>query len=354
MPKPIEVDTSVEHKNDRERLSIESSYLFVFDFDGTMFQTFEPSPSGIGVEENYEKTLKEIFGPDILATYLADGGLDNRNPGEVIRDLLAKHPELIQRARAHLDANKDALLQTTPDTAHLLEAWETDPLRAATEVYIRQDLANSLDHIGLLNDDQTFWPRPTNNFIETWKTIDEINKQNLGFHIDTAILSSGYVDYIDKTLKTWSLQTPDVLVTDDQMRARPHPADIKRRVKPAPLGLALVHQKWLDLHGLDANTLAQGAANKDGTVLTTRQWAETTRERMFMFGDSVGKDGAMAEKSHIGFAHYDLSASEFSFNGEYSSFNNWQDIAKILKKNRTAMKGAVAINTIMRMDEIAG
>jgi hypothetical protein len=212
---------------------------------------------------------------------------------------------------------------------------------------------NSLDHIGLINEDGTFWPRQTNNFIETWQTIQEINNQNLGFHIDTAILSSGYVEYIDKTLKTWGLQAPDIWVTDDQMRARPQPTDLDRRVKPAPLGVALAHQKWLNMYGLDADALAQGAADKKGEILTTRQWAESTRQRMFMFGDSVAKDGGMAQRAHIGFAHYDPSVDEFSFNGEYNSFSNWQEIAERLKHSRTAMKGAVAINTIMQSGEIA-
>jgi hypothetical protein len=314
--------------------TFETTYEFGIDFDGTMGRTFDPSPDGVGVEENYEDTLKQIFGETILATYLSEGGLQNRAPAEVIHDLYQLHPEVLEMAASHASQNHDELSSVMPLTAPLLDVWDTDPLKAATETYIRQDLINSLDHIGLLNEDGLPWPRPCNGFDSFWKTIEALNQAEMGFRINTAVISSGYIDYITKAFGVWGLEVPDIWVTDDNTRARKYPADMNARVKPAPFGIALAHHQWLKMHG---------QTGPDFSIETVIK----SKDRMFYFGDGLSKDGQLAARSRIGFGHYDETTDGLSFTGEYLRFNDWRDIEHCLVDNVDALVAGRALTAIL-------
>src|SRR6202161_598574 len=62
------------------------------DLDGTMFDTFTPSPNDIGVEACYAKALHEIF--DVKRLLERIGGLQNRAPSQVIAAVLQLDPTL--------------------------------------------------------------------------------------------------------------------------------------------------------------------------------------------------------------------------------------------------------------------
>ncbi len=62
----------------------------VMDFDGTMADTFQPSPNEIGVSEAYCLAVEALFGEDGRGAFCAVGGLKNRAPIELI-DALQKH-----------------------------------------------------------------------------------------------------------------------------------------------------------------------------------------------------------------------------------------------------------------------
>lgn len=298
-------------------LSFDREYCVDLDFDGNMGFTFDPSPDGIGVEENYEDTLGRIFGEDILNTYKDEGGLDNRAPSQVIERLWVVHPEVIPLARRHLARTRTELESVMPRTRGYLDLWDTDPLKAATEVYIRQDLISSLGHLGLEHDDGTLWPRPCTGFDDFWRTLQQLNRANLGFHITTAVISSGYDEYIQKVFdEVWGLPRPDIWVTDDTTRSRPHPADHLRRVKPAPFGIALAHQEWLKRYGLSG----EGFDMKK---------VRDSKLRMVSFGDGAPKDGQMAARSRIGFGHFNRYLDGVA-DGEYTAFGDWRIIEKRL------------------------
>lgn len=330
--------TNPETKPPKQSHSFESSYLLMFDFDGTMGQTFEASPSGIGVEENYVQTIEQIFGDEVLETYLVDqGGLQNRNPSEVIHDLYETHMELVELSKAHLEENYSDLSTVMPSTAHLLDYWEEDPLKATTEVYIRQDLINSLGHIGLRNTDGSVWPRPCKGFDSLWETIQELNASNRGFAINTAVISSGYTEYIEKTFDVWNLPYPDIFITDNETRSRKYPSDHLRRVKPAPFGVALAHQAWLKMY------------DKTGRHFDIKA-AEDSKKRMFLFGDGLEKDGGMAERSKIGFGHFDPNTEEIQ-GGSHITFGNWSHIEQMIYNSASLMAGSVAAADIIRAEQ---
>jgi hypothetical protein len=54
------------------------AYLLAKYFDGTVAETFERSPNGIGVHEAYNLAVEGLFGAKALKRYMASGGLRNR------------------------------------------------------------------------------------------------------------------------------------------------------------------------------------------------------------------------------------------------------------------------------------
>jgi hypothetical protein len=314
--------------------SFNSTYLLLFDFDGTQAQTFKPSPSGVGVEENYENTIREIFGDEILDTYNEQGGLQNRNPIEVIHDLFEIHPEMLEQAKSHLNKNKSELTTVMPETVHFLDSWDESPLKSLNEVYVRQDLINSLGHIGLINSDGSVWPKPTEGFDSFWQKIHELNDGNYGFSIDTAVISSGYTEYIAKTFDVWGQPYPNIWITDNETRKRKFPEEHEKRVKPAPFAVSLAHHAWLKAHG-------KTGPDFDLSI------AEESKDRMFLFGDGISKDGGMAIRSRIGFGHFNPEVAEIQ-HGEHSTFSNWEDIENQIIANMPALAQGLAIAKIIR------
>lgn len=320
-------------------------YLWVIDFDGTAGDTFTDSPAGGNVEQNYEYTLDQIFGSRVLGTYRAQGGLRNRAPAEVISELHDAHDDVPELAYRHLQANGDELRSVMKTTVANLDVWEVDPLTAATEVYIRQDLINSLGHIGLKHDDGEVWPRMCNGFGELWDAIHDLNHADLGFHIDTAVLSSGYTEYIELCFEAWGRPQPDIWVTDDQIRGRKYPKDIRARVKPATFGLALVHQLWLQRYGLSGHAFwSQKFPSQDSP-----KWLDIAlepRSRISCWGDSLSKDGALAKAGRVSFGHFNPEAKDLEPN-KYLSFSDWRDISDILRSNIPALTAGAPIAHIL-------
>ena len=62
---------------------------FVYDFDGTIANTFVPSPNGIGVNDACRMAVGTMFGADGFAVFDEIGGLRNRSPLDFMRTFLA-------------------------------------------------------------------------------------------------------------------------------------------------------------------------------------------------------------------------------------------------------------------------
>src|ERR1700751_1254835 len=91
-----------------------SAYLLTSDFDGTMFDTFETSPNGIGVNEAYRIAIEQVFDFDreALDRYDEDGGHNNRTPLQIAASLAPQASDRgIKRLAGELVAAKlDCLL----------------------------------------------------------------------------------------------------------------------------------------------------------------------------------------------------------------------------------------------------
>jgi FMN phosphatase YigB (HAD superfamily) len=148
--------------------------LLVFDFDGTIANTFVDSPNGMNVEKAYRSAIEDLFGESGLKKYDGQGDLNNRAPGEVVASL----------------------------------ACPQDNTEALVELLVKKKLEY------LLKEINQKWPLPTAGFLEFWQTIMRDAK------IKTAILSSGHEEFIKKSFKAQGIRIPNAMVTDDDIRHR--------------------------------------------------------------------------------------------------------------------------------------
>ena len=173
-------------------------YLLICDFDGTIANTFAPSPSNIGIGEAYRLAVEKLFGEEALKYYISAGGLRNRNPGEVVKNLQDQ---------------------------------------GFGEGVTAEDLVHAkLGH--LLQEIGPEWPRPCRGFVEFYKVIEEMDG------LEVAILSSGHTDFIKKTFSVWGLDPPQIMLTDDDFRGYNPPLPLERFSKPSPLLMDLIQEEW--------------------------------------------------------------------------------------------------------------
>jgi len=169
-------------------------HLVALDFDGTIAATFEPSPSGVDVNVASRAAIEKLFGKTGLNHYDEIGGLQGREPGEligIIQSILgdsSSHRELTQ---AYIDAKLEVI----------------DP-------EISED-----------------WPALLPGVKEFFQ---EVEKGRIP--VDIAVVSSGHN----------GLTPPENLVTSDVLRLRPQPSAERprSRYKPNPYQLAVAHKNW--------------------------------------------------------------------------------------------------------------
>lgn len=307
-------------------------YLLVFDFDGTVVQTFEPSPHGMGVTEAYMESIGLIFGRKGLDIYEQIGGLQNRAPSELVHVLLSHDPdgELTNMASAFFLRERQRLVTCTPSYRGEPLEWSiADPEKTITEILVRQKLLYLINEVGARFPDGQAWPKPCEGFVDFWQTIRSI-KLTDGCQLTTAVVSSGHETFIRRTFsEVLESQPPDILVTEDDIRWRRYPQEISRRVKPGQLQLALAHREWLDIQ----------RPFDDGESLV--DVARNSRARMIYFGDDPGKDGKMAETSGIPFGLFKADQSGIiAIGGCRFIFGDWREIGqKFLNSRHELIEG---------------
>ena len=313
---------------------VNKNYLIAFDFDGTVAKTYEKSPKGIGINEANRLAINDIFGQKGLDIFDNLGGLKNKAPSELIRNIIISGGRtLLDYAQTFFNHNFDHLNQFVPSEKSVPLVWNYEILdKVISELFVRQKLHYLMDQIGTQFPDGSVWPGPCKGFIEFWQYLQLLNKE-IGGLIRTAIISSGHDYFIKKVFRTWSISLPDILVTEDDIRGRKYPKDIERRVKPGELPLALAHQEWLrmnNLTGFHFNVID----------------AKLTRDKILYFGDDLIKDGSLAYRAYIVFG---LFTQEGKINQQFNtnSFSDWEIIVKHLQKWKNKMLEGYSFNEIL-------
>lgn len=149
--------------------SFPSAHFVGADFDNTIALTGTPPKNGFGVETAYEHAVEAVFGTHALDVYRAAGGLHNRAPIEVVRQLA-----------------QGAGNEETKSLLSKLDGAKLDLLMA---------------QIG------TEWPEPTRGFIAFAKALEA--RQKDAPPINSIIISSGHAPFIERTFDVWGIAQPD-------------------------------------------------------------------------------------------------------------------------------------------------
>lgn len=293
---------------------MKNRYLVACDFDGTAFNTFLSSPNGMDVKEAYRQSLDDIFGQGIGEWFLANIGLNNKAPSQVITDLLSNadgHRErLMSNAWSFFEAQRGNLGDLIPECRDGTLSWNHDfPEITLTQMLVLKKLKHLMDEVGKQNGDGKVWPQPCEGFLNFAKIVSNFKKG--GLPVDIAIISSGHESFIKKVFETWNIQQPDVLVTEDDIRQRTHPIEPEIRFKPGVFPLALAHHKWLKQQGLSGTALI-------GEVIPSKK-------RIMYIGDDPDKDIKMAQKGHV--------------EGYLFPHTSWKQLAGALTNNKHLLDG---------------
>lgn len=244
----------------------------VLDFDGTMADTFRPSPNEIGVSEAYCLAMESLFGDCGKEAFQRAGGLQNRAPIELLKAVQGQGLQIIG---------------SLEDTVERL---------VGAKLLI------------LLSEISPAWPLPCLGYSEFSTELYRL-RQN-GSNIRLAILSSGHLAFIEKTLHMWEKQWkcpifwPDIIISDDGLRHLPVP--VEKKVKPAVFLFELVRKK-----------MGKG--------------------KFIYFGDDPDKDGRLAVAAGVPFGWFAASGNTKTLSPEVSAslfakFADWRDVISMLDK----------------------
>lgn len=316
-------------------------YLLSFDFDGTIAETFKKGHRGIGVNEATENAIRDILGEEGVNQFNKLGGLSNRAPSELINLILKTNiKEFTQKAHNFFQDNANhlsSLVLTTKGTPLVWDEKKVEQL--VSELFVRKKLLYLLEQVGEKTADGQLWPPLTQGFLEFWGTVQKLKEEDIP--LDTTIISSGHDIFINKVFELYNLSKPDIIVSEDDIRSRKYPKEIERRVKPGELPLALAHFYWLKEQGI----------NHLNFDLET---AKEVRNRMIYFGDDPSKDGKLSERAKIHFGLFDPNNLILMEQGNFSKFEDWQTIGKLLEANKEMFNGGESLNRILKTERSLG
>ncbi len=223
--------------------NFQDAFFVGADFDNTIALTGVAPENFIGIERAYETAVEKIFGSAGLTIYRAGGGLLNRAPVEVIRQLAP-------------DASEE-------DTRDLLGRLNTT----------RLDIL-----IGQIGSE---WPEPTKGFIAFAKALEDSKKE--GSPISSIIISSGHDPFIQRTYDVWGVEKPDVILAQEQISTLAEKQGIATPVKPDPILMLWAYNAWRSLHALPE---AKRLSSED-------------IPRIIYAGDDSEKDGKLARSQGV-------------------------------------------------------
>lgn len=294
-------------------------YLFLFDFDGTLADTFTKSPNGIGVNEAYEGGVVSIFGEAGAVAFRRIGGLQNRAPAELIRALLEVDPSLREVGKRFHDAAK-----------HADVPWdEENPINTFTELLVREKLGILVKEIGTADSAGKQWPQPFPGVVEFFRIIDAINQRG-EVQIDIGIISSGHTEFIRRTFEMWGVPLPPIFVTDDDIRGRQHPREAAHRVKPGLLPFAIAYLKWLDLRW-------PGRQQSEPHSREPIDSPHELKQYILYVGDDAVRDGGLAHGAHMEFCSFDPTGRAELQPGD-ARFSDWSQLHALLLEHEDQLR----------------
>ena len=289
--------------------------LLSSDFDGTIAQSFVPSPNGIGINEAYRLACDDIFGPRGLMLYDGLGGLQNRAPIELVEVMLeaGSRADLIRRAEYFLNHERAALEGGVPNGKGASLDWEVNSHSLVmAEMLVRVKMRHFWPEIGSRFPDGRIWPEPCAGFLEFYREFRSFAERSATpeIRIELGILSSGHDHFITKCFQAWEVPCPDLLVTDDLMRssACQHMAP-EKKTKPAVGPFEMLQRQWSQKFG-----------------------EEQEESRALYVGDSVKSDGGLAENLGICFVWFNpAKQAQPNFSGDIHSIADWRELEPILR-----------------------
>lgn len=218
--------------------------LALADFDGTIARTQEPSPNGMTVDRASRLAVQETL-PEFTKQYDEQGGLNNRAPIEVIRDLLpdatpAEHEEFCGQ-------------------------------------YIAAKLGYTRTEIGARFSNGDVWPRLIPGYRDFHKKVQRFP------YTDHMLFSSSHEYDVRLIYEAWGLEWPLIFATE-AMSAQAIKHEVALPVKPSPLLVDFALEEWREVGDIDA-------------TIPDR----LLRENTVAIGDDLMKDGTGAVLSRIAF-----------------------------------------------------
>lgn len=258
-------------------------YLLIADFDGTLFKTSEPSPTGMTVQKAYTQSLDDIFGKGTGEWFFSTNGFQGEAPSQIVTTILSKtNGSLINNARQLHKEKNGSFPRIIPESQDGKIQWHNEkPEKALTSMLIIQKLGYLLQEIGTYGQDGNPWPLPCEGVLDFSRSLRSLREEKVP--LDFAIISSGHESFIRKTLEVCNLLQPDILVTEDDLRLRKFPQEEEIKFKPGVFPVALAHFQWLKNQGISAS----------------KETGSDTRTRIMHIGDNPTKDLVMAEKAGI-------------------------------------------------------
>lgn len=285
-------------------------YLIASDFDGTLFDTSKPSPSGMTVERAYIQSLDDLFGIGVGNRFFSANGFHGESPSQIVQNVLnMRDQSLVNNAKQIHQNHNGNFPRIIPESQDGIVNWDNEnPHTALTSMLVIKKLGYLLQEIGTRDQNDNPWPLPCDGALDFLRTLQSLREE--GAPIDLAIISSGHESFIKKALETWNIAQPDILVTEDNVRLKPFPQDVERKFKPGIFPFALAHFQWLRDQGLPVS----------------KETGSETRTRIMHIGDTPAKDLVMANRAGI--------RSNFLFPD-----TSWQSITEALVANSNLLDG---------------